>query len=160
MSRHVKRVRSQFAPALLCASEVELVKARAEKSVQVQLRSPVYPAIGLKWQERKEGKWFWRLVSTSKHISCGICQLWHSSGQPYEWTRVEQNPLPWQPHEGVLSQENRSSQPITDLCAAEDAGRKKAHCPNSAPSLLTQYTSQENGITNFSLYTLKTHLPK
>lgn len=83
------------------------------------------------------------LFCTSDDISCSVCLLTFQATLcvcELEWNRTccHDNHT-----RGVPSLENRSSQPITDLHAVEDAGRKRAHCLSTVLPLFIQYTSMK-----------------
>lgn len=109
MSRHVKRVRSQLDAVLLCAVREELLKTWGGNSVQVQLRSPVYPAMGFCLQRERKPAPFLHLrqhqcMSARFPPGNTVCEL--------EWnrTRCYNNHT----RRGVPRLENRPSEPITD----------------------------------------------
>lgn len=83
MSRHVRRVRSKLDAALRCANKEELLTTLDENSVHVQLRSPVYPAIGF---IKKKGKLL--LFSTSDAVVCLLTVLQANTARELEWNQT------------------------------------------------------------------------
>lgn len=122
MSRHVKRVRSQLDAVLLCAVKEELLKTWDGNSVQVQLRSPVYPAMSFCLQRERKPAPFCTSDSISAcllvFLQATLCVNW-SGIDPVAITTTQGGGVPWL--------ENRSSEPITDQHAVEDAGWKRDH---------------------------------